>query len=466
MTEQIWRMGASDIAGAIRRREITSRQAVEAHLERIAAANPRVNAVTVTLADSALAAADAADRATASGAGMGPLHGVPMTVKENIDLVGSATTQGIVAMEQAMPPLDAPQIAQLKAAGAIPIGRTNLPDFGMRWHTDNALRGATKNPWNAALTAGGSSGGEGAALATGMTPLGMGNDYGGSLRWPSQCNGTAALKPTLGRIPQGSSVMPQDSPITLQLMAVQGPMARHVRDLRLAFENMAAPDSRDAWHMPAPLRGPEVAKRVALVLDPAGEGVNAAIAEGVRKAADALRDAGYEVEEAEPPLVAEARDVWAGLVLTELKLTLYPLLEGMASGDSLTFLKGAFEAVPPLDYAGYIGALGRRDGIARAWSEFQARYPLMLGPVGTEPPFAANYDTQGAEAVRELLRRLRFVVAGNLLGLPAVVVPVGVAEGLPQAVQIYGARYREDLCLDAAEAVEERLGVVTPVDPR
>lgn len=466
MATEIWRMGAVDIAGAIRRREVTSREAVEAYLQRIAEVNPRVNAVTVTLADSALTAADAADAVVAAGGTIGPLHGVPMTVKENIDLVGSATTQGIVAMEQAMPPLDAPQIARLKEAGAIPIGRTNLPDFGMRWHTDNALRGATRNPWNPMLTAGGSSGGEAAALATGMTPLGVGNDYGGSLRWPSHCNGTAALKPTLGRIPQGSSLMQQDPPITIQLMAVQGPMARHVRDLRLAFETMAAPDPRDASYVPVPLHGPEVAKRVALVIDPAGEGVNPAVAAGVRKAAEALRDAGYDVEEAEPPLVAEARDTWAKLVLTELKLTLYPLLEGIASADSLKFLSASFEAVPAVDYVGYIGALARRSGIAQAWSEFQARYPLILGPVGTEPPFAANYDTQGADAIRELLRRLRFVVLGNLLGLPAVVVPAGVADGLPQAVQIYGARYREDLCLDAAEAIEQRLGVVTPIDPR
>jgi amidase len=243
-------------------------------------------------------------------------------------------------------------------------------------------------------------------------------------------------------------------------------MARHVRDLRLAFEAMAAPDSRDAWFVPAPLRGPEVVKRVAVVLDPAGEGINAAVAAGVHKAADALRDAGYEVEEAEPPLVAEARDTWANLVLTELNLTLYPLLRGIASADSLRFLEAAFEAVPPLDYVGYIGALARRDGIARAWSEFQARYPLILGPVGTEPPFPATYDTQGPSAVGELLRRLRFVVTGNLLGLPAVAIPVGVTHGLPQGVQIYGARYREDLCLDAGEAIEQRLSVVTPIDPQ
>ena len=466
MTDELWRMGAADLADAIRGREVTSRAVVEAHLARINAINPSLNAITATLADSALAAADAADAATAAGTATGPLHGVPMTVKENIDLAGSATTQGLVAMAQAVPPLDAPHIAQMKAAGAIPIGRTNLPDFAMRWHTDNALHGATKNPWDATRTPGGSSGGDACALATGMTPLGMGNDYGGSLRWPSQCCGTVALRPTLGRVPYASSLPPTEMPMTLQLFAVQGPMARHVRDLRVAFEAMCGPDARDPWYMPVPLHGPEVPKRVALTLDPGGLGVDPIVAAGVQKAADALRDAGYEVEEVDAPLVAEARDTWAAEVLSELRVGLMPLLQQVASKDALRFLECAFGAVPALDYTGYIASFGARQGIARAWSEFHARYPIVLGPVATMQPFTMGYDLEGPEQVLELITGLRFVVLGNLLGLPVAVVPVGVDAGMPQTVQIIGDRYREDLCLDAAEAIEQRLGVITPIDPR
>ena len=465
MGTELWRLGASDLAEAIRRKNVKSREVVEAHLDRIAAVNPRLNAVTVTLADSALAAADAADAMTAAGAATGPLHGVPMTVKENIDLAGSATTQGIVAMAEAIPPRDAPHISQLRAAGAIPIGRTNLPDFGMRWHTDNALRGATKNPWNANVTAGGSSGGDAAALASGMTPLGMGNDYGGSLRWPSQCCGTTALRPTLGRVPAGSSLPGPELPLTLQLFAVQGPMARHVRDVRLAFESMTAPDPRDPWYMPVPTHGPEVPKRVAMTIDPGSGGVDPAIADGVRKAAAALREAGYTVEEVEPPLVNEALALWASQVHTELKMTLVPLLEQVASAGALRFLECSFEAISLLDYAGYVESFGTRNGIARAWSEFQARYPLVLGPVATIQPFAPGYDIADASSTSKVRESLRLVVLCNLLGLPAAVVPVGTSGGLPQAVQLIGARYREDLCLDAAEAIENRLGVFTPIDP-
>ena len=193
---ELWAMGAGELARAIREKKASSREIVKAHLDRIEAVNPRLNAITLVLEKEALRAADEADMRVASKAELGPLHGVPMTVKENIDVDGSATSQGVKALAEAVPGLDAPQVANLREAGAIPIARTNLPDFALRWHTDNSLHGATRNPWDPARTPGGSSGGEAVALATGMTPLGLGNDLGGSLRWPSQCNGTTAIRPS------------------------------------------------------------------------------------------------------------------------------------------------------------------------------------------------------------------------------------------------------------------------------
>src|SRR5215471_9540710 len=191
----LWRMGAWELAERVRSREVSRREVVEAHLRRIEDVNPRVNAISVVLADEALAAAEDADR------GDGPLAGVPVTIKENIDVAGSATTFGIVPLREALAREDAPHIAELRAAGAIPIGRTNMPELGMRWHTASALHGLTRNPWSAGHTAGASSGGDAVAVATGMTPLGMGNDGAGSLRWPAQCCGVAALRPSLGRVP-------------------------------------------------------------------------------------------------------------------------------------------------------------------------------------------------------------------------------------------------------------------------
>ncbi len=307
----IWEMGAAELAARIRLREVSSREAVQAHLGRIAAVNPGLNAVTVVLAEEALAAADATDRALDSGGAVGALAGVPITVKEGIDLQGSATTHGLLPLRNALAQRDSPHIAELRAAGAIPIGRTNMPEFGMRWHTTNALHGATRNPWSADHTPGGSSGGEAAAIAAGLSPLGMGTDGAGSLRWPAQCCGVTALKPSHGRVPVVST---GPLPFAFQLLGVHGPMARRVADLRLAFRHMCSRSAGDAWHVVAPFEGPALKKplRVAVMADPGGLRVHPDVAAAVASAARLLADAGYVVEEREAPsLASRERDLHA-----------------------------------------------------------------------------------------------------------------------------------------------------------
>ena len=248
---ELWRKGAVELAAMIRDREVSSREVVQAHLDRIEAVNPHLNAIVRLLPDQALAAADAADRAVADGARLGPLHGVPFTVKENIDLAGTPTTQAVPALAEAVAAVDAPQVERLRAAGAIPIGRTNLPDFGLRVHTDSWLHGLTRNPWNPERTAGGSSGGEAAALATGMTPFGLGNDLGGSLRNPAHCCGVASIKPSTGAVPSATVIPPEDWNISFQLMAVEGVLARRIADVRAAFTVMAGQHPRDPLSVPA-----------------------------------------------------------------------------------------------------------------------------------------------------------------------------------------------------------------------
>jgi amidase len=231
LVTQLWTMAACDLARLVADRDVSAREVVQAHLDRIRLVNPALNAIAVILGAQALEAADAADAALRRGGQPGPLCGVPMTVKENIDVAGSATTLGIAALRNAVARSDAPHVGELRSAGAIAVGRTNMPELGMRWHTASALRGATRNPWSASHTPGGSSGGDAAAVASGMVPLGMGNDGAGSLRWPAACCGVAALKPSLGRVSQGGGhEPPQPSPFAFQLMAVNGPIARHVRD--------------------------------------------------------------------------------------------------------------------------------------------------------------------------------------------------------------------------------------------
>src|SRR3954469_10498700 len=217
---EIWQLPATELAQRIARRQLSSVEVVDAHLARIDAVNPALNAVVRVLADEARAAAVKADQKLAAGETIGPLHGVPFTVKENIDMAGLPTTWGVHALAQAVVPVDAPVVERMRATGAIPIARTNLPDMALRVHTDSSLHGLTRNPWHPGRTAGGSSGGEAAALASGMSPIGLGNDIGGSPREPAQACGTPSLKPTTGVVPRASCIPPEDMMVSFQMMAV------------------------------------------------------------------------------------------------------------------------------------------------------------------------------------------------------------------------------------------------------
>jgi amidase len=458
-------MSATELARAIRSGRVSSREVIEAHLQRIEGVNPAVNAVPVVLAEQALDLARACDRAAAGGVELPLLHGVPFTVKGNIDLAGTPTTHGITALAAAYPAMDAPVVERMRAAGAIPIGHTNLPDFAIGWHTDSELWGATVNPWDRSRTPGASSGGEAVALATGMTPLGLGNDTLGSLRWPAQCCGVTALKPTLGRIPHATTVEPVDMPISNQLLGVNGPLARRVADLRAALAATAGPTWRDPWTVPAPLSGPEPPRpiRVAVVIDPAGQGTAVQVRDGVRVAADALADAGYVVDAAEPPSVDLAARTHLNIFIPPVRAT-WPATESIFRARTRQFVSAMLAAAGEPDPAVIIQSFMTRQSLQRAWGEFQLTHPLIVAPVCTGMPFAVGADLTTGE-VAAIIQDMRMVLAVNVLGLPAVAVPVGTADGLPQSVQVIGPRYREDLCLDAAAAIEDRLGIRTPIDP-
>ena len=263
----LWRRSASDLAALIARKEVSSREVVEAHLARITAVNPKLNAIVKVLAEAARKGADEADRKVAAKEALGPLHGVPFTIKENIDLAGAATTWGLPAFAEAVVPLDAPVVERMRAAGAVPIGRTNVPDMALRVHTHSSLHGVTRNPWNAGRTAGGSSGGEAAALAAGMSPVGLGNDIGGSLRNPANACGIASIRPSQGRVPEAGVIPAADRPLAVQMMQASGPMARTVADVRLALNLISGAHPRDPWSLDPPAERPRdaAARRVAMV---------------------------------------------------------------------------------------------------------------------------------------------------------------------------------------------------------
>jgi amidase len=467
MPTDLWRWDAIDLAAAIRNGAVSSREVTVAALHRLDAVNPALNAVTVTLADHALAAAARADEAVRRGEPLGPLHGVPVLIKENVDQIDCATANGVVAFKDLMAPSDSPPVANWKRAGAVIIGRTNTPAFSLRWDTDNELRGRTFNPWSRAHTPGGSSGGTAAALAVGIAPLGHGNDLGGSIRYPAYCCGVAGIRPTLGRVPAYNQTTADERPVGHQLMSVQGPLARRIADVRLGLAAMAARDPRDVWWAPAPLDGPVAARpiRVALTVDPGSQGVHPDVAAAVRAAGAALASAGYAVHEVDPPAVDAAAVCWGTIVLNEMRHVTLPYIRKHGGADLNRCVDLILENTPDVGLEAYIRALAERTRHVRDWGLFLERYPLVVGPVCTEPPFRIGFDTTSAARTAEVARAQRLLVAVNLLGFPAVSVPSGVAGGVPLGVQVIGSRYREDLCLDAAEVIEAQRGLSTPIDP-
>ncbi|GAA4908854.1 amidase [Streptomyces coeruleoprunus] len=467
MDGELWRWSASALAEATARGEVSAQEVTASHLERIAETNPEVNAITTLLADSAREAARDVDRRRAAGEPLGALAGVPFTVKENIHVAGSATTFGVPHFRDFVPAADAPPVRRLRRAGAVPVGRTNLPDLTIAgMHTTSTLYGATRNPWDPARTPGGTSGGDGVAVATGMAPLGLGNDSGGSLAVPAAFNGVAALRPSHGRFPMDHRIGPDDPGLSSQLFPVDGPLARTVADLRLVYEVLAGPDPQDPRAVPVPLDGPPVPGpvRVAVVADPGGHGVHPDVRAGVEAAAAALEDAGYAVEEARVPRLDEAVDAYCGLIFTEFALT-WPTVGGLLTEESRRHVEYTLRDHPPVDLATYVRLTGVRMGIRRDWARFFEEFPLLLGPVSTDlPPFPGTMHASPEDNARTM-GAVRLCRASTFVGAPSVALPVGVAGGLPQGVQLIGGMYREDLCLEAAAAVERRLGTLTPVTP-
>jgi amidase len=466
MANEIWQNTATQIAADIRNKKVTSREVVEAHLQRIAEVNPKINAIVRVLADEALAGADLADAAVRSGEKLGPLHGVPMTVKENIDIAGYPTTQGIPALAEAIPPADAPTVERIKAAGAIVIGRTNLPDLGLRIHTDSSLYGRTKNPWKSDRTAGGSSGGEGAALASGMSPLGLGNDIGGSLRNPAHCCGITSIKPTQGVVPDASYFPVEDAGLSSQLMLIQGVMARTIADVRLGLGVVAGQHSRDPISVPAVLTDlkPGEKVRVAVMPTPPGGSTHAGVADVVRKTADALSNAGHDVVEATPPDFELACEVWRTQLFGELELQ-RELLEMVMGEGGRKFVELTTMNYEKVDLAAWANAQVQRNGIGRRWGQWFDSYQVLLSPTWTQPPFVYDFDINSEAGALATVELMRPVLPANLLGLPAVVVPGGMADSLPVGVQVTGARYTDLRCLALAEQIESACGLSTPIDP-
>ncbi len=467
--DPLWKLTAGQLATAIAEREVSSQEALQAHLDRIDEVNPYLNAIVRTMDGEARDAAVRADRAVAAGDPLGPLHGVPVSIKENVDVAGTPTTQGLSALADAIADRDAPVVERLRSAGAIIFARTNMPDVGLRIHTDSQLHGLTRNPWNPSVTAGGSSGGEASALASGMTPLGIGNDIGGSLRNPAHCCGIASIKPTTGLVPQATVIEPTSPNLAAQLMLVTGPMARSITDLRTALEIIAGADRRDPLSVSAGLtrRSPGERLRIAVLAEPPGGTTAPGIAAGVRRAADVLADAGHDIVEVTgdtaPPSYEELIMLWAGLMASDLAVQA-PLLRAVMGDAGAVVIDQFLATASEIGPAEVFTIHTERYRAMAAWSQYFEQYPILLSPTWSLPAFTHDADLaeDGAEVVLETFRS---VLHANFLGLPAAVVPAAIDGGLPVGVQVIGDRFTDLVCLDIADEIEQALGPITPIDP-
>jgi len=467
--QDLWRLSAADLATLIRSRQVSAREAATAALARLDAVNPAINAVIEHRPEEVLREADRVDAAIAKGiakgADAGPLAGVPVTVKVNIDQDGFATTNGVTLQRDAVARSNSPVIDNLRQAGAVILGRTNCPAFSYRWFTTNLIHGDTKNPRDPSITPGGSSGGAGAAVAAGIGPIAHGTDIAGSIRYPAYACGVHGLRPSFGRVPAFNAALPERS-IGPQLCAVSGPLARTIGDLRIALAAMAGRDARDPWWVPAPLEGPPVERRAALCLHPDGQDTAAEVDAAVRDAGKRLERAGWTVEtiETTPPL-REPAEINTRLWLGDGYEAQLAAAEREGDPGALACLRGIRPKVVPFDADALSKALTRRATLTREWLQFFERYAVLLIPVSGELPFPDHLDRKDADSFARVWRAQLSQIALPLMGLPALTVSTGLVGRVPVGVQLVSGRFREDLCLSAGEAIEAGGTPPSPIDP-
>ncbi len=457
-------LSAVALAERIRKKKLSPVELVEAHLARIEKLNPKLNAFVQLDADGARRQARAAESAVTGNATLGPLHGVPLSIKSSIEVTGMRCEAGTRLRAGVVASQDAPLVSRLRKAGAIILGTTNTPELLMAWETDNLLYGRTNNPWDLSRTPGGSSGGEAAAIASGCSAGGVGSDGGGSIRVPAHFSGTCGLKPTPGRIPATGHFPNSVGPFAL--IGVVGPMARTVADLKVLFEVMQGPDDGDPSAAPVPVRWPGKVElkglRIGYFEDDGRTPVTSETRAAVLAAAEALRRAGFTVEPFRPEGLESARQLWWQFFGIAGGMLLGPMTKGREA-DLSPILKEFLEwvaAEPPHTGPTLLDAWVQRDVVRMQVFGQMRECPVLLCPVASVPAFRHGERSWNIDGrVVQYLDAWSYTEWFNLLGIPAAVVPFGQSsEGLPIGVQIVARPWEEELVLAVAGELEKQRG--------
>ena len=446
----------------MRTREVTATEIAESHLRRIDSVNPALNAIIRRNDDAARAVAKAVD----AGRITGPLAGATATSKTNTDHVPWPNDNGVKMLRDYPSNGTAACIRGMESAGLNFIGRTNTPAFSLRLHTGNDLHGETWNPYNKAITPGGSSGGAAVAVATGMCAVAHGNDVGGSIRFPAFCNGVIGLRPTMGRMTTGGT-RPGARTSSGSVMATHGPIARSVRDLRAIFAAMTSePDPDDPLWTTGPTDAelPALPRTVALVLDD-GQPIDDCVKESLRRAGTWLENAGYRVQETTIPRTADLFRMWKRIAAEDVVSGLGRMLESLDDSGLTEVFTEWIPTFPSAAHDDHISALADRDSLREVWATVFASTPLVVVPAFCSRSMEHSEDRSNTYAMTSLEERARWQLNLPALGFPAIAIPTGMDEGCPQGVQIVAPPFREDALLTAAESMEEQYGAVQVVDP-
>ncbi len=461
----LWHLSAAQAAAKVRAGEVSARELAQSALERLAAVNPAINAVVDFRPEDVLSQADAVDAALARNEDPGILAGVPITVKVNVDQAGYATTNGVTLQKDLIAQFNNPVVDNLRKAGAVILGRTNAPAFSYRWFTTNLLHGNTRNPRDATLTPGGSSGGAAAAVASGIGHLAHGTDIAGSIRYPAYACGVHGLRPSIGRVPAYNAALPERG-IGPQLTAVSGPIARTIEDLELGLAAMSAFDPRDPWWVPAPLQGPNAPRVAALCIRPDGLNTAPEVELALRDAANRLRERGWRVEEMENlPPIKEAADLQIRFWMGDGFAAMWAAAVRENDPGALAALGGHKAQAEQVDLASMSQAFIRRATLLRIWQLFLVDYPVVLLPVSAELPFADGLDLKDDASYARVWSAQMTQIGLPFLGLPGLTVSTGMHGSAPVGVQLVAGRYREDLCLAAGRDIEAGGSPMSPVDP-